>query len=221
MNLTLVSVDVFSAFTAGLLAFFSPYVLPLLPIFLGILFSDIKNPKLILKRNLGFFIGLSLFFSLLGVLSGSLSMIFVNFQKEINIVMGILIIIFGFMYMFNKSIKNLGKIDLRKYKNTSFFSAFFMGVMISIVWIPCSGPILGAIMSMAASKTDIFQSIILLFSYSLGISLPFIFIGGSISKLMNKIVIGEPKWIKILRITGGIFIIIIGILILTGNFNNL
>ncbi|MGM0640968.1 MAG: cytochrome c biogenesis CcdA family protein [Thermotogota bacterium] len=221
LNLTLISVDFLSAFTGGILAFFSPCVLPLIPLYLGILFIDIQNPKQVFKRSIGFFIGLSLFFSLLGILSGSLSVIFINYQKEINILTGLLVIVFGGLYLLNKSLNLKIKMNLNKYKDDSFFSAIILGIMIALVWVPCSGPVLGAIMSMAASKTNVLQSGLLLFIYSLGISLPFIFIGSTVSRLMKKVVIGEPRWLKYLRVIGGILIILIGILIFFGKFNDL
>jgi cytochrome c-type biogenesis protein len=208
-----------TAFTGGLISFLSPCIIPLIPIFFSILITDIKKPRIVIKRSIGFFLGLSLFFSILGVISGSISLLFAKYKWLIDLFGGILIIIFGIIYILKIQIFKNTNINLSKFKNDSFISSFIMGIIISFVWIPCSGPILAAIFTMAATSENIIKSSITLFLYSLGISIPFLFLSGFISKLFSKISFGEPKWQKHLRIIGGSILIIVGILISTGFFN--
>jgi cytochrome c-type biogenesis protein len=183
---------------------------------------DISDTRLVIKRSLGFFLGLSLFFALLGSISGSIGMMLAKYQSVINIVAGILIILFGFLFLMNKSLISAKNIDLRKYnKNNSFFSAFLIGILISLVWIPCASPILASILTLATTTGEAMKGALLLFVYSLGISIPFLFFSGIVSKILSKVTLGEPKWQKSLRIIGGILLMVVGTMVSFGIFNNI
>jgi len=177
---------------------------------------------LVIKRSLGFFLGLSLFFALLGSISGSIGMMLAMYQSVINIVAGVLIILFGFLFLINKSLISAKNIDIRKYnKNNSFFSAFLIGILISLVWIPCASPILASILTLATTTGEPIRGALLLFVYSLGISIPFLFFSGIVSKILSKVTLGEPKWQKSLRIIGGILLMVVGTMVSFGIFNNI
>jgi cytochrome c-type biogenesis protein len=210
-----------SAFFGGIISFFSPCVLPLVPLFFGILMPDLKNISLTLKRGIAFFIGLSLFFSILGALAGIAGSILSKYQFIFNIIAGIFIILLGIYYLFDKKGFKGAKVNLLKHKNTSFISAFVMGILISFVWIPCSGPILAAVLTFASTTSNVYKGMLMLFLYSLGISIPFLFLSGIVSKLVSKITFGTPKWEKYLKILGSTLLIIIGILVLLNKFNTL
>ncbi|ABX31830.1 cytochrome c biogenesis protein transmembrane region [Petrotoga mobilis SJ95] len=216
------SVSFLTAFSGGLLSFFSPCVFPLIPVFFALVIPDISNTPLVIKRSLGFFLGLSLFFALLGSISGSIGMMLAMYQSVINIVAGVLIILFGFLFLMNKSLISAKNIDLRKYnKNNSFFSAFLIGILISLVWIPCASPILASILTLATTTGQALRGALLLFVYSLGISIPFLFFSGIVSKILSKVTLGEPKWQKSLRIIGGIALMVVGTMVSFGIFNNI
>ena len=215
------SVSFLSAFSGGILSFFSPCVMPLIPVFLSVLVVDYSNIKHVIKRTVGFFSGLSVFFALIGLMSGFFGSLLIEYQKITNILMGLIVIILGFFYILKINFIKAKKFNLMKWRNDSFFSSFILGIIISVVWIPCSGPVLGSILAMAANTGTAVRGSLLLFVYSLGISFPFIFLSGFVSKIISKITFGEPKWQKFLRYTGGILLIITGILISTGFFNSL
>ncbi|PNR88078.1 cytochrome C biogenesis protein [Petrotoga sp. 9T1HF07.CasAA.8.2] len=216
------SVTFLTAFSGGLLSFFSPCVFPLIPVFFALVIPDISNTRLVIKRSLGFFLGLSLFFALLGSISGSIGMMLAQYQSVINIFAGVLIILFGFLFLMNKSLISPKNIDLKKYnKNNSFFSAFVIGILISLVWIPCASPILASILTLATTTGQALRGALLLFVYSLGISIPFLFFSGIVSKILSKVTLGEPKWQKSLRIIGGIALMVVGTMVSFGIFNNL
>jgi cytochrome c-type biogenesis protein len=216
------SVSFLTAFSGGLLSFFSPCVFPLIPVFFALVIPDISNTRLVIKRSLGFFLGLSLFFALLGSISGSIGMMLAQYQSVINIFAGVLIILFGFLFLMNKSLISAKNIDLRKYnKNNSFFSAFLIGILISLVWIPCASPILASILTLATTTGEAMRGTLLLFVYSLGISIPFLFFSGIVSKILSKVTLGEPKWQKSLRIIGGILLMVVGTMVSFGLFNNI
>ncbi|PNR94807.1 cytochrome c biogenesis CcdA family protein [Petrotoga sp. 9PWA.NaAc.5.4] len=216
------SVSFITALFGGIISFFSPCVLPLIPVFFGIVIPDISNTRLVIKRGVGFFIGLSLFFSFLGSLSGALGMILARYQILINIIAGILIIFFGLLYIFNIRLFTTQKIDLKRYnKSSSFFSTFLLGILIALIWIPCASPVLASILTLATTTGNAVRGALLLFVYSLGISIPFLFLSGIVSKIVSKVTIGEPKWEKSLRIVGGMLLIVVGVVISFGFFNNL
>ncbi|KLO22971.1 cytochrome C biogenesis protein [Marinitoga sp. 1197] len=209
------------AFLGGIISFFSPCVLPLIPLFFGILMTDLNDTMLTIKRGIAFFLGLSIFFSILGVFAGTAGSFLSTYQSIFNIIAGFFIISLGIFYLFGKDGFKGFKIDLNKHKNSSFFSAFIIGILISFVWIPCSGPVLAAVLTFASTTSNVFSGGLMLFVYSLGISIPFLFFSGAISKILSKITFGTPKWEKYIRIFGGILLIIMGILVIFGLFNSL
>lgn len=216
------SISILTALSGGILSFFSPCVFPLIPIYFAILFKDITKPIIVIFRMLGFFIGFSIFFTFLGVLSGSIGVIISKYFDLINIFGGIIIIVLGILYIFEISIIKSPKIKIDKFNNKSLFSSIILGIIIGIVWVPCAGPVLGSIMTLAATTENIFKSSVLLFVYSLGISFPFLLFGSVISKANKKISFSKKTdWSKIMRVISGILLIIIGILMLTGNFNKI
>ncbi|SHH44220.1 cytochrome c biogenesis CcdA family protein [Thermosipho atlanticus] len=203
-------ISIWVALGHGFLAFFSPCVLPLIPAFLGILFTA-KNK---ITKTIGFFVGFSFLFSAIGVFSGQVGSFFVKYGVVINYVLGIIIIAMGIFYIIGKQIVKESKINIWKFKGGGFLTGVLFGGAIGLVWIPCSSPILGSILTIAASSNAL-KGGILLFVYSLGISIPFLTIGIPVSKLISYS-FGKPKWELILRIFGGIFLIILGILIIKG-----
>ena len=209
------------AFFGGIISFFSPCVLPLVPLFFGILMTDLTNTALTIKRGLAFFLGLSIFFSVLGAFAGTMGIFLSKYQAVFNIIAGIVIILLGIYYILGKETFKGLKINFNKYKNTSFISAFIIGVLISFVWMPCSGPVLAAVLTYASTTSSPFLGGLMLFIYSLGISIPFLFFSGVISKIFSKISFGTPKWEKYIKIFGGILLIIMGILVIFGLFNTL
>ena len=211
MEITLVKdVSVWIAFGHGILAFFSPCVVPLIPGFLGVLMTAGKR----FLKVLGFFLGLSFLFSIMGAFSGNIGPFLERYGQIVNVVVGLGIILMGGLYLFETQIFKVRQVNIWKYKGGGFWKGLLLGMAIGFVWIPCSSPILASIL-MIASQTNPVKGVFLLFIFSLGISIPFLTIGGLIAKLTSKS-FGKPKWEKILRITGSIFIITLGILVILG-----
>ncbi|ANQ54010.1 cytochrome C biogenesis protein [Thermosipho affectus] len=203
-------ISVWVALGHGILSFFSPCILPLIPAFLGILFTA-KNKLL---KLLGFLSGFSIFFTVIGVFSSIFGFFFAKYGSIINYVFGSIIILMGTLYIFQKELLKPRKVNVWKFKGGSFITGFLLGGVIGIIWIPCSSPILGSILAIAASANSL-KGAVLLFVYSLGISIPFLTIGSSISKLMTAS-FKAPRWELTLRIIGGTFLILLGVLIMFG-----
>jgi len=210
VTLTQTDISVWLAIFHGLLAFFSPCVLPLIPGFIGIILFKEKR----IQRLFGFFIGFSFMFALLGAVSSTIGGFLLSFGSIIEKIIGIGILLFGFAYIFEVQIFKGKSINVWRFKGSGFAGGLMLGAAIGFIWIPCSSPVLGSMLLIAAQKS-ILKGMWLLFVYSLGISIPFLTLGTLISKVLSKS-FGKPTWEKWTKIIGGSFIMLLGILILFG-----
>ena len=216
------------ALLAGLASFIAPCILPMIPAFLayisGTTLAEIKNEQKsnvqinkinIVMNTIFFVLGFSIVFSTLGVLINSALLENVNqFTESLNIIAGIIIIIFGIFLILSTKINSLNKEKKFHIKNfkSSYPMSFVFGLAFAIGWTPCVGPILGTILTLAATTPSI--SFSLLLAYSTGLGIPFILMGVFYSK-STKIISSMTKHLKYYNIVLGGFIILLGILIFT------
>ena len=216
------------AFSAGLGSFIAPCILPMIPAFLayisGTTLTEIKNDQKsnfqinkinIVINTIFFVLGFSIMFSTLGVLINSILSDNINqFTDSLNVVAGIIIIIFGIFSILSGKINFLNKEKKFHIKNfkSSYPMSFVFGLAFAIGWTPCVGPILGTILTLAATTPSI--SFSLLLAYSTGLGIPFILMGVFFSK-STKIISSMTKHLKYYNIVLGGFIILLGILIFT------
>ena len=219
---------IFVALFAGLASFIAPCILPMIPAFLayisGTTLSEIKNEEKsnvqinkinIIANTIFFVLGFSIVFSTLGVLINSVLLENVNqFTNSLNIVAGSIIIIFGIFLILSTKINSLNKEKKFHIKNfkSSYPMSFVFGLAFAVGWTPCVGPILGTILTLAATTPSI--SFSLLLAYSTGLGIPFILMGIFYSK-STKIISSMTKHLKYYNIVLGGFIILLGILIFT------
>ena len=214
---------------AGVLSFLSPCVLPILPPYLafmaGTTVSEIKNNNETIKRGvllsaISFSLGLSVVFILLGLVANSMASIFIVYQNELRIGSGLIIIIFGLHFIGLLRITFLQKelrLNLDVKERGNFLPPFFLGLTFAFGWTPCIGPILGSILAIIAQDVSVLRGLVLMIFYSMGLSLPFIGVayllvrGVFITRFMSE------YYLYIERFTGG-FLIIIGLLFLSGSF---
>ena len=176
----MVDINIVSLFVAGVLSFFSPCVVGLIPLYFsyitGVGASDLKKGhqkhRLILK-TLVLILGFSLFFSLLGAAASVLGNFFFAKKVLINSVMGILMILFGLFTMDILKPKLLSRqIDFSVKINDSLLTAFLLGIAFAFAIGPCAGPLLGAALTLAASTSTVAQGMGYLFIYSFGLGVP-------------------------------------------------
>ena len=219
---------IFVALFAGLASFIAPCILPMIPAFLayisGTTLSEIKNEEKsnvqinkinIIANTIFFVLGFSIVFSTLGVLINSALLENVNqFTDTLNTIAGIIIIIFGIFLILSTKINSLNKEKKFHIKNfkSSYPMSFVFGLAFAIGWTPCVGPILGTILTLAATTPSI--SFSLLLAYSTGLGIPFILMGIFYSK-STKIISSMTKHLKYYNIVLGGFIILLGVLIFT------
>lgn len=222
-------------FLEGLLSFLSPCVIPILPIYIGILAGKkeenangelVFNKKnTIITNTLFFVLGICATFFILAFATSFISVFLNENIKTLQIISGVLIVFMGLLQLgvfkigFLKqefSAKNKVK---RKGNKTTPFLAFLMGFTFSFSWTPCIGPILASVFLYASSHTGI-MSILLVLVYCLGFILPFILVAFFASTLL-AVFKRNTNILKYTQIISGIILIIIGVLILSGSFTTI
>ena len=214
------------AFSAGLISFLSPCVLPLIPGYISYVSGSSFN-ELIEKKNTNlipiilFTVGFSIVFIIFGAASTFLGQLLLQNSFELRIVAGVIIIIFSLQIIgvINLKFLNYEK-RIQTNNNKNIFSPIILGAAFGFGWTPCIGPILGSILALAATEESINKGILLLFFYSLGLAIPFILSGYLIQKflLFSK---NFKKNINLVSKIGGLILLITGILILTNQLQAL
>jgi cytochrome c-type biogenesis protein len=208
------------AFGAGLISFLSPCVLPLIPGYISFISGASLN-ELLDKKKINliplilFTLGFSFVFIIFGAAASFLGQIFLQNSQTLRIVAGLIIIIFSLQLI---GIININFLNFEKkiYTKTSsnIWFPFVIGMAFGFGWTPCIGPILGSILALASTEETIFKAVILLSFYSLGLAIPFVLSG----YLMQKFLMFSKNFKKNMNLvskTGGIVLLITGILILT------
>jgi len=216
------SITFITALGAGILSFLSPCILPLVPVYLAniagasVLTTDLANRRHILLHTISFIVGFSVVFTALGASLGLLGAAMP--QGVLEKVAGVLLIVFGIFLVAATKVPWLNyekRLDFGKAKGTGYLRSLLIGVIFSLGWIPCVGPILGGILALAASSQTVWQGVYLLLGYCLGLGLPFIAVGlvlGTASRYL--------RWLSrhafVTSIVAAVLLISVGILMLTG-----
>jgi cytochrome c-type biogenesis protein len=218
------NVSVAIAFTAGLLSFLSPCVLPLVPVYL----ASLVGPELFNARSAGmrlptflhslsFVLGFSLVFTTMGAIAGLTGFAINPSLALLNIISGSLLIAFGLFLLAALKISWLNyerRLSPSVGNTTGYLRSFIIGASFSLAWTACVGPILGGILSIALNAATAWYGAYLLAIYSLGLGLPFLVIGlafDSLLPLLRRI----QRYTRIIHVVSGLLLIIIGILVLT------
>ncbi|MBW2603578.1 MAG: sulfite exporter TauE/SafE family protein [Deltaproteobacteria bacterium] len=215
-----------TAFVAGLLSFFSPCVLPLIPAYFTFITgfsieelteeynSEIRK-KVFLSTFL-FVLGFSLVFILMGASASYLGGLMVTYKKLIRIIGGILIVILGIHLTGLIRIPWLDferRITLEK-KPLHFLGTLIIGMAFGAGWSPCIGPLLGSILIIAGSQETVWQGVILLGIYSAGLAIPFIIISIFINFLLIFIK-KASKVLKYVNVAAGVVLIVVGLILVS------
>lgn len=210
-------------FVEGIISFISPCMLPMLPVYISYFAGqsnkeDHKSSGMIFKV-IAFVLGFTVVFTALGVFSGTLGKLLSEYQTAVNIVSGIIVILFGLSYLevfhipFFKGM-NSG------YKVTGIVSAFLFGAIYSVSLTPCVGAFLGSALMLASSTGGALKGATLLLTYSLGLGIPFIFSAVLLDKLSGAFSFIKKHY-KIINLVSGILLIIVGLAMALGLLNSL
>jgi cytochrome c-type biogenesis protein len=221
------------AFLAGVVSFLSPCVLPLVPSYIsfisGVSFEDLttkqdsKRLRLItLSNSVLFILGFSIIFVALGASTSLFGSVLFKYQDWMRIIGGIIVIIFGLFITglldFNFLMRE--RKIMFQGKPSGFAGSFFVGMTFGVGWTPCIGPILGSILIVATSKASVSEGIRLLSVYSAGLAVPFLLSALLFNSFLNysKMLL---RYLKIIKIIGGIIIIAFGLLLISNNLGAL
>ncbi len=220
------NISFFIAFAAGFLSFIAPCALPLVPSYLsyitGLTFKDLTGKgvrMLTIKHSLLFIAGFSTVFILLGITASSLGNMLREYQDILRWIGGIIIIFFGIYIMGLLKLKFLSKNKKFEFANKppGFLGSYLVGSSFAIGWTACVGPILGTILFYAGSTGTVSQGVLLLSAYSLGLGIPFFITSLTVNSFLSAFK-RIKKYMRLIEIISGAFLIIVGILILTNYF---
>lgn len=205
---------------AGLVSFFSPCVVPLLPGYLsyatGLSGADLESARrgrLVLGSSL-FVLGFSLVFVALGTASGALGDWLVIYSREISVALGALTILVGIAFLgFIPFLQR--DVRVHAVPSVGLGAAPMLGVLFGLGWTPCIGPTLSAVQALAVAEATAGRGALLSFVYCLGLGVPFI-----LAALAYRRMLGAVAWVRrhqawVTR-AGGIMLIVVGLLLVTG-----
>lgn len=218
MDLGNVSIPI--AFGAGFLSFFSPCILPLIPAYImyitGVNVEDELEKKRLfaLTRTIGFVIGFTIIFMIMGTSASFLGKLFIRNKEVFSKISGGIIILFGLNMMGILKLKflNFERRTKAPKKITNWFNSVLMGMAFAAGWTPCFGPVLGSILMYAGGTATVSKGVYLLLIYSIGMALPFILTAlfiNTFTRFMNK----ADKFLKYMPIISGFIMVVFGLLV--------
>ena len=219
-------ISIVIAFSAGLLSFLSPCVLPLVPVYLASLvgpeiFGDrvTGNRLPIFLHSLSFVVGFSLIFTTMGAIAGLTGFAISPSLALLNKISGSLLIAFGLFILAALKVPWLNyekRLTPSLGSTTGYLRSFIIGAAFSLAWTACVGPILAGILALALNSATVWRGAYLLAIYSLGLGLPFLIIGvafDSITPLLKRI----HRYSNLIYLISGLLLVVVGVLVLTNN----
>ena len=218
-NQIALSVTFLIAFIGGILAFTSPCGFVVIPTFFAYLFKERKRAMFMTAT---FCAGMTIAFIIFGLIAGLVGNFFNEYKEFFSMFAGILLILFGFMLIFNQGFSLFNfKVS---HKPNDGWGVFFLGFFFAIGWTPCVGPILGGIIVLATGVGSIYKAALLFGFYSLGVSLPLLIVSYfsdkyDVSKWFTSrhiefTIFGKKIYTHLYGIIGGIMLILVGIIMI-------
>lgn len=207
----------FVSFLEGIITFVSPCLLPMIPIYVTYFAAgEEQRTPVVLRNALGFVLGFTIVFVAMGALAGTLGSFLVEYRLWLNIVCGLVVILFGLYFL------GFIRIDLFKGINSSmedrqlgFFSSLLFGIVFSVGWTPCVGAFLGSALALASQQGSALIGIIMLLCYSAGLGIPFVVSAVLIDKLKGAFDAIKRHYEVITKVCGWL-LVAIGVLMATG-----
>jgi cytochrome c-type biogenesis protein len=216
------------AFTAGLLSFLSPCVLPLIPSYvtfitgmsLDELTSRERDRRAVLVHGVLFVVGFTLVFVTLGASATFLGALFNYASRWVERVGGVLLILFG-LYLFGLVRLPGAAREWRVHlsdKPLGYLGTVLVGVTFGAGWTPCLGPVLGGILTLAATRETVGDGVGLLFVYSAGLAIPFLAAALLLDRFLGGVRRVGPWFPWVSRLSGAL-LVAVGVLMFTGSFS--
>jgi cytochrome c-type biogenesis protein len=220
-------VNILVAFTAGIFSFLSPCVLPLIPSYLsfisGVSLEEVRAAQVgsrmrrrVALNSLAFILGFSLVFVSLGASASFLAGFFLSHRSLIRVLGGIFILAVGIYLMGFVKISVLDRyLQFHlKDKPAGYLGSALVGITFGAAWIPCVGPILGAILTLAAKSSEIGTGIFYLATYAAGLALPFFLSAVAVNSFF-EFSQEFRRYVQPVHVAAGVLLIVVGILLIT------
>lgn len=223
------NVTLTAALVAGLLSFFSPCVLPIVPIYLGYMTGtavsslDESQRLRALGHALFFVLGFGVLFVLLGATAGLLGSLLYPLIPYLTKIGGVILVVLGLHMTGLITIPFLNmekRLDLGGQPRNNYWTSFLIGVIFAAGWTPCVGPVLTAILIMAADSQTMSAGAGLLAVYALGLGLPFLGVAGLVDVAVPALR-RMGRYLRIVSVAGGILLMAMGFLMATGLFEQI
>lgn len=221
------AVGIFVAFVGGLLSFLSPCVLPLVPSYLGFITGFTANEmtgrrRIAMTHALLFVLGFTLIFMLFGASATALGRALKYYDVWFQRIGGVLIILFGLYCLGVLKLSFLDQ-DARLHldrKPVGYLGSVLVGMAFAAGWTPCIGPILGAILGLAATESSLSRGMLLLGAYSLGLAVPFLVAAYAVESFLGWFQ-RFRRYLPWVQRVSGVLLIVVGVLMATGKFTRL
>jgi cytochrome c-type biogenesis protein len=201
------------AFLEGIITFISPCLLPLLPVYISFFTGENKRPII---GATGFVLGFTLVFTAMGAFAGSIGRLLNSHQTEVNIITGIIVVLFGLNFMGIIQIPLLNKVSSPKVQAAGGFGKMVVfGAVFSISWTPCVGAFLGSALMQAGQSGTAISGVIMLLCFSVGLGIPFI-LSAALIDHMKSAFTAIKKHYKVVTLCSGGFLVLVGVLMASG-----
>jgi cytochrome c-type biogenesis protein len=215
------------ALVAGLVSFFSPCVVPLLPGYLSyatglgaaeVVEGSTRRGRMLAGTSL-FVLGFAAVFVFTGVVAGSAGQLLAAYRDVITRVLGVVIIMLGLIFA---GVLKIGQRDLRLHRipAVGVAAAPLVGVVFALGWTPCLSPTLGVVVNLGFNEGTAIRGGLLGFVYALGLGIPFVLAGLAFTRMASAVAFLRERQQLVMRI-GGVLLIIVGLLLVTGAWNTL
>ena len=213
------------ALLAGLVSFFSPCVVPLLPGYLSyatglgaaeVVEGTSRRGRMLAGVSL-FVLGFAVIFVITGVVAGSAGRALAEHRVIISRVLGVVVIILGLIFA---GVLRIGQRDLRLHRipMVGVAAAPLIGVVFALGWTPCLSPTLGVVINLGFTEGTALRGGLLGFAYALGLGLPFVIAGLAFTKMAGAIAVLRRHQLVVMRV-GGVLLIGVGLLLVTGTWD--
>jgi len=211
--------DYFISFLEGIITFISPCLLPMLPIYISYFAgqnNDSKKQATVINA-VGFVLGFTLVFVMLGAFAGTIGRVLKDYKTVVNIISGMIVIIFGLNFMEIVKIPFMNRNHSLKldWISSGFFSSILFGIIFSIGWTPCVGAFLGSALMLAASGGESIKGIVMLLCFSMGLGIPFIASAILIDRMKSTFDFIKRHY-RIINVISGGLLVLVGLLMATG-----
>ncbi len=209
----------FIAFLEGIITFISPCILPMLPLYISYFANGENSKRKTLINAIGFVLGFTVIFVLLGAFAGGVGSLLREYETIVNLITGGIVVILGlnFCGLIKIGFLNGTKKLQVQIQNIHFATSVLFGMIFAIGYTPCVGAFLGSALMMASQEGTMAAGILMLVIYSAGLGIPFIISALLLDRLKGTFQVIKKHY-RMVNIISGIFLIVIGVLMMTGLF---